>query len=228
MSAQRPFILYGWYKSSCTGRLRIALNCKNIDYEYRSVRLMDGEQHQSDHLALNPSGTVPVLIDQRPGAHGMSFPILQSIAALEYLEDALPDSLPLLPTLSRPLQRAKVRTLVNIIAGDTQPLAHRSTVKDIAAFGQSPDDWMQKYLTKGLLAYEAVASKTAGKFSVGDQLSLADVCLLPCVWNAEKASVDLEQMPVIGSIVRNLSQMEPVKKAHWTAQPDTPADLGWY
>lgn len=228
MATAKPFLLHGWYKSSCTGRLRIALNYKGIPYDYQSVRLMDGEQHGSAHTALNPSGTVPVLTDRRPGMDGMSFPILQSIAAMEYLEETFPDSPPLLPSTTGPLARAKVRTLVSVVASDTQPRAHRTIVKDIAAFGQSPDDWMKKYLTKGLLAYETIASKTAGRYSVGDQLSMADVCLLPCIWNAEKADVDLSQMPTIRRIVQQMSELEPVKKAHWTVQPDTPPDLGWY
>jgi len=228
MVAPKPFLLYGWYKSSCTGRMRIALNYKAIPYEYKSVRLMDGEQHASAHTALNPSGTVPVLIDQRPEADGMSFPILQSIAALEYLEETFPDSPSLLPPASAPLERAKVRTLVNVIASDTQPRAHRTIVKNIAAFGQSPEDWMKKYLTKGLLAYETIASKTAGKYSVGDQLSMADVCLLPCIWNAEKAGVDFSHMSTIMRVVRQMNELQTVQLAHWTKQPDTPADLGWY
>jgi len=226
MSSFQPFLLYGWYKSSATGRLRIALNYKGIPYEYRSVRLMDGEQHKAAHMALNPSGTVPVLTDLRPGSEGASFPIVQSIAALEYLEETFPDSPALLP--SNPLQRAKVRSLVGVISSDTQPRAHRTVVKDIAAFGQSTEAWMTKYLTKGLKAYETIAATTAGKFSVGDQLSMADVCLLPCVWNAEKANVDLEQFPILMKIVRNMNELESVKKAHWTKQPDTPADMGWY
>jgi len=226
MSSQKPFLLYGWYKSSATGRLRIALRYKGIPYEYKSVRLMDGEQHKPAHMALNPSGTVPVLIDLRPESEGMSFPIVQSIAALEYLEEAFPDSPALLP--STPLERAKVRSLVGVIASDTQPRAHRTIVKDIAAFGQSPDDWMKKYLNKGLKAYETIARSTAGKFSVGNQMSMADVCLLPCIWNAEKANVDLEQFPILMKIVANMNDLEAVKKAHWSVQPDTPADMGWY
>ncbi|GAB7340039.1 hypothetical protein MBLNU457_6539t1 [Dothideomycetes sp. NU457] len=226
MPLEKPFLLYGWYKSSATGRLRIALNYKGILYEYKSVRLMDGEQHKPAHMALNPSGTVPVLTDLRPESEGMSFPIIQSIAALEYLEEAFPESPALLP--SEPLERAKVRCLVGVIASDTQPRAHRTVVKDIAAFGQSPDDWMKKYLTKGLTAYETIARSTAAKFSVGNQMSMADVCLLPCVWNAEKANVDLEQFPILTKIVANMNELEAVKKAHWSVQPDTPADMGWY
>ena len=228
MAASKPILLYGWYKSSCTGRLRIALNYKAIPYEYKSVRLMDGEQHGSAHTALNPSGTVPVVVDQRLEADGMSFPILQSIAALEYLEETFPKSPALLPPASDALARAKVRTLVNVVASDTQPRAHRTIVKNIAEFGQSPDDWMKKYLTKGLLAYETIASKTAGKYSVGDQFSMADVCLLPCIWNAEKAGIDFSQMPTIMRVVRQMNELEAIQKAHWTKQPDTPADLGWY
>ena len=80
-------------------------------------------------------------------------------------------------------------------------------------------------MTDGLLAYEAIARSTAGKYSVGDQVSLADVCLVPAVWGAQRWGVDLDQMPVLMGVFENMSKIEEVDKAHWQRQEDTPETL---
>ncbi|KAJ9620556.1 hypothetical protein H2203_007762 [Taxawa tesnikishii (nom. ined.)] len=217
------FHLYTFYRSSCSARLRITLNLKSVPYSSGYVKLYENEQYAPKHRELNPSGSVPVLIHMTPESDGVKFPIPQSIAALEYLEEVIPDH-PLLPPLSQPLERAKVRTLVNVVACDIQPVTNRRTNVAIAAFGQSSQDWCNQFTTRGLQAYEGTVSKTAGRYSVGDQITLADVCLVPAVWNAEMYKVDLAQFPTVSRIYGTLSQMEAVQKAHWKNQPDTPED----
>lgn len=217
------FVLHTYYKSSCSARLRIALNLKNIPAEHASVHLFKGEQRSSEHRTLNPSGSVPVLTHL---AH-QEFPITQSIAALEYLEEMYPDGTPLLPPVSKPIERAKVRTLVNVVASDIQPITNRRIVKAVGDLGGDADEWSKAHMTRGLQAYEAMAARTASAFSVGDEISLADVCLVPAVWNAEKYGVELEKLPTVMRVYRAMMEMEAVQDAHWTRQADTPADLAW-
>jgi len=221
-----PFELYGFYRSSCSGRLRLALNLKGVKYAYKSVDTKNGQQRTSMYKKLNPAGTVPVLIDHRPGFDGASFPITQSVAALEYLEETLPVSFPLLPPASQPLQRAKVRTLVEIVC-DFQPVANRRVAKAVAELGYSFESWMKEQSARGLRSFEGTVSETAGKYSVGDVLSLADVCLIPSIWNAKQWGVDLSEFPTIMRIFNEASKHSEVQKAHWSVQPDTPADLAF-
>ena len=219
------FLLHTYYRSSCSARLRIALNFKGIDAEYAYVLLYKDEQHADKHVELNPSGSVPVLTDLVDG--GPSFPITQSVASLEYLEEIYPDHAPLLPPLSQPLERAKVRTLVNIITNDVQPITNRRITKAVTELGADPIQWSNLYMTRGLQAYEKVASKTAGMYSVGDSVTMADVCLLPALYAAEKHNVELEKLPTIMRVYNSLSQLDAVHGAHWSVQKDTPADMAW-
>ncbi|KAK3680400.1 hypothetical protein LTR37_021262 [Vermiconidia calcicola] len=195
------FEVHTYNRSSCSGRLRIALNLKNLQADYVYVHLFKGEQRSGNHLQLNPSGTVPVLLHRKEGEE-VTFPITQSIAALEYLEEIVPNQVPLLPPLSQPLDHAKVRTLVNIVAIDIQPFSNRSVVKRVTDLGGNAEEWNSGFMMKGLQAYEAVAAKTAGKYSVGDRITLADVCLVPAIWAAEKNSVELEKLPTVMAHLR--------------------------
>ena len=224
-SSRTWFRLHTYYRSSCSGRLRIALNIKSIPAEYAYVHLGNGEQRSPNYHQVNPSGTVPVLTHL--SLAGLEFPITQSIAALEYLEEVFPESRPLLPPQSEPLQRAKVRTLMNVIACDTQPITNRSIGSAVTDLGASHQEWQRKHLGRGLQAYEDIAAGTTGTYSVGDEVSMADVCLVPCVWNAEVYDIDLSKLPTVRRIYGAMMELEAVKKAHWKSQPDTPPDGAW-
>jgi len=199
------------------------LNLKRIPVKYAYVHLFKGEQQSPGHQALNPSGSVPVLTHL---AHP-EFPITQSIAALEYLEEVFPGETPLLPPTSQALERAEVRTLVNIISNDVQPITNRRIVNAVVELGDDREHWSNVYMTRGLQAYESIAVNTAGTFSVGDNSTLADVCLVPAIWAAEKNGVDLERLPTVMRIYRSMMEMEAVQAAHWSRQADTPADMAW-
>ena len=214
-------VLYTYFRSSCSGRLRIALALKNIEAQHVRVNLLGKDQLNNNFLSLNASQSVPVLVDQAYN----DFPIGQSIAALEYLEEAYPDKKQLLPPLSDLLARAKVRVLVNIIACDTQPVTNLRLVEEIRRSGGDVSEWMKKWITQGLRSYELTLSKTAGKYSVGDEITLADVCLVPAVWNAERYGVDMSCMPQLTRVYRTMSEEKAVHLAHWKNQPDTPDDL---
>lgn len=222
MSDSTPsFVLYTYFRSSCSGRLRIALALKDIKAQHIGVNLLHKDQLNDEFSLLNASQSVPVLVDQANN----DFPIGQSIAALEYLEEAYPDKKQLLPPLSDPLARAKVRVLVNIIACDTQPVTNLRLVEEICDPSRDVSEWMKKWISKGLRSYELTLSKTAGKYSVGDEITLADVCLIPAVWGAERYSVDMSSMPQVTRVYKTMSGEKAVQSAHWKNQPDTPEGL---
>ena len=217
-------VLHTYFRSSCSGRLRIALALKNLDVQHVPINLLKKDQLKDDYKSLNASQSVPVLTD--PAAK--DFPIGQSIAALEYLEEAYPDRRRLLPPLSNPIARAKVRVLVNIIACDTQPVTNLRLVEEIRNLGADLSEWMKNKIGRGLQSYEMTLASTAGKYSVGDEITLADVCLVPAVWGAERYDVDMSSMPLLTKVYKAMSQQEAVWLAHWKNQPDTPADLRGY
>ncbi|KAG2417474.1 maleylacetoacetate isomerase [Aspergillus terreus] len=215
--------LYTYFRSSCSARLRIALNLKSLAYTPIPVNLLQGEQLTPENRARNPSATVPTLIIERPAN---TVTITQSIAALEYLEEAFPDAPnALLPPASDPEARATVRTLADIISCDVQPVTNLRILKRVAPFGVDRGAWSKDLIEDGFRAYEAIVQRTAGTFSVGDRITIADVCLLPAVWGAVRSGVDMSAFPTIQRIAERLEMEEAVKKAHWTTQSDTPEDL---
>ncbi|OBT63883.1 maleylacetoacetate isomerase [Pseudogymnoascus sp. 23342-1-I1] len=216
------FQAYVYYRSSCSGRLRIALNLKSIKPTYKYINLIKKEQRTSEYTLINPSHTVPTLIIT-PSSGSPPLKLTQSIPALEYLEEAYPSLRPLLP--AAPAARATVRTLTAIIAADVQPITNLSILNRVEAIGGDKALWAREIMTQGLLAYEAVARESAGEFSVGDEVSLADVCLVPAVWGAERFGVDFGDMPTVRRVYEKLAAMEEVKRAHWSRQEDTPEEL---
>ncbi|EEU37331.1 uncharacterized protein NECHADRAFT_67879 [Fusarium vanettenii 77-13-4] len=216
------YTLYSYFRSSCSARLRIALNIKSIKYDMVYVNLLKNEQLSDEHKALNPSASVPILINK--ASKGTPFKFGQSVAALEYLEEKHPD-VPMLPPTSDPEARAMVRTLVDIVCVDIQPPTNLRIMRRVRELGGSAEDWNLQLMTQGMAAYENVAAGTAGKYSFGDELTLADACLIPAIWNAERFGVDLNAFPTITKIVENLKDHPAVVKAHWQNQPDTPENL---
>ncbi|KAG0158156.1 hypothetical protein PDIDSM_5669 [Penicillium digitatum] len=217
-------ILYTYFRSSCSARLRIALHLKQIHFTSIYVNLLRGEQSSSTHLAINPSGTVPALVIQRDSIAPVT--ITQSLAALEYLEEAFPEQGPaLLPPISDPESRAAVRTLANMISCDIQPVTNLRILKRVGPLGVDRAEWSTGLVEDGLRAYEVVVRKSAGKFSVGDFITIADLCLIPAVWGAQRLGVDLGQFPITNEIVKNLEMEEAVKKGHWRSQDDAPEEF---
>lgn len=223
-TTQTPKItLHTYFRSSSAARLRIALHLKSIPYTSIPVNLLKGEQTSPSNTALNPSATVPTLVIQTSIS---TVTIPQSLAALEYLEETIPSPThALLPPPSDPETRALVRTLSQIIACDVQPVTNLKILKRVAPFGFDRESWSKELIEDGFRAYEAIVVKTAGKYSVGDGITMADVCLLPAVWGAERSGVDLGAFPTIRGIAERLETVEAVKKAHWRTQGDTPEEF---
>lgn len=130
------YTLYSYFRSSCSARLRIALNLKDIPYDVVPVNLVRDEQLSEAHRALNPSATVPLLLFRRPERHG--FRVGQSVAGLEFLDEVHPQT-PLLPPAGDAEARAVVRALVHIVAADTQPVTKLRVVRRVRALGGDAD-----------------------------------------------------------------------------------------
>ncbi|KAI8621730.1 maleylacetoacetate isomerase [Chytriomyces sp. MP71] len=206
-------VLYSYWRSSASWRVRAALLYKGIEHEIVPVNLVKGEQADPENLARNPSGFVPTL-DHKGDL------LVQSPAILEFLEDVYPVS-PLLP--ADPVPRARVRALAAIIACDTHPIQNLGVIKKVASLRgkEGVDTEFAKWvIEKGFTAYERAVAKTMGKYSVGDSLSIADLCLIAQHYNAVRFNVDLTPFPNIVKLVAVLSEEECIQKSHPSTQPD--------
>ncbi|KAH8893641.1 maleylacetoacetate isomerase [Thozetella sp. PMI_491] len=202
--------LYSSPVSDCSARLRIAMNLKEISYQTISINLREIQSANPEYSSINPAETVPTLIISKANdpTHQKEIAISQSLAALEYLEEAFPDARRLLPHDAD--ARAKVRSLIGIVATDIHPLTTPRVGKEIRTRVPNPGPsvakstvklgWDVYWISRGLSTYEKFAVETAGEYSFGDDVSLADVCLLPQLWTAQKFGVDLAQFPTISRI----------------------------
>nr|KAF6392131.1 glutathione S-transferase zeta 1 [Pipistrellus kuhlii] len=201
MSESGKPILYSYFRSSCSWRVRIALALKSIDYETVPINLIKdgGQQFSKEFQALNP---------------------MKQLAIIEYLEETRPTPR-LLP--QDPKKRVLVRMISDLIAGGIQPLQNLSILKQVGQENQLA--WAQKAINSGFSALEQILQSTAGKYCVGDEVSMADLCLVPQVANAERYKVDLTPYPTISRINKALLALEAFQVSHPCRQPDTPPEL---
>jgi len=205
-------ILYSYWRSSCSWRVRIALELKSVDYEYRAIHLVKngGQQLTSEYGEINPLNQVPAFVYNDET-------ITQSMAILEYLEAIFPE-VKLLPY--EPLQKAKVREICEVINAGTQPIQNLSVMNKHSDIQAERVAWSHFWINKGLIAVEVLVSKSGGKYCVGDEITMADCCLIPQVYNANRFKVDMKQFPNINRIVQNLEQVKAFVRAHPDNQPD--------
>ena len=181
--------LYSYWRSSCSWRVRISMALKGIEYEYVPVHLVKAEQKSVDYSEKNPNQLVPTF------QHG-DVVISQSLAILEYIEEAFPENgYPLLP--KSPADRATVRKLCGLVACDIQPVQNLRVLLDIIDVGGDKMEWGKKVITRGFWALEKELVKSAGKYCFGDNVTLADCCLIPQIYNARRFSVEMEKFPTI-------------------------------
>ena len=209
-------VLHSYWRSSCSWRVRLALRLKKIDYEYRAVHLVKGEQSTSEHLLLNASAQVPVLeID------GLC--LTESVSICEYLEETRSgDNIPsLLP--KEPSKRALVRQIVEIVNSGIQPKQNLSLINYVSEhFGgeERKYEWARHWTGKGLDVLESTLRECAGSCCVGDEISLADCFVIPQVYNAVRMGLDYKKWETIAGIYESLSERQEFKDAHPAAQPD--------
>jgi len=187
--------LYDYWRSSASYRVRIALNLKGLAYQQTVVNLLEGEHHTDLHRQRSPIGYVPALaIDGQM--------MTQSLAIIEYLEARFPDPA-LLP--ADPAEAARLRAIAHTIAMDIHPVCNLNvTNHHAAAFdgdAAAKDDWMVHFMTRGLMAVEAMADHPAtGRFLHGDAPGLADCVLIPQLYNARRREMTLAEMPRLAAI----------------------------
>lgn len=182
--------LHGFFRSSATYRVKIALGLKGLGFDYLSYRLGDKEQRSPAYLSLNPQGLVPALeIDDAV--------LTQSLAICEYLDELHPDP-PLLP--ASPLERAKVRAAAYVIACDIHPLQNLKILNRLRAMGHNQadvDQWGRTVIEEGLAAYEALLPAQDSAFSFGDRPSLADIFLIPQLVNARRFGLEITSKRIL-------------------------------
>lgn len=209
--------LYNYWRSTSSWRIRIALAHKGLRYDYQAVHLVrgGGEQNGPDYQAINPTRTVPLLEDE---VDGKPWRLSQSMAILEYLEERYPTP-PLLPRA--PLARARARQYAEAINSGMQPYQNlavsqyvRDTLKgDVQA-------WTQHWLGRGLTALETQVAETAGRFCVGDEVSFADVMLVPQLFGARRVSVNLSPYPRLLAIEAACTALPAFQTSRPELQPD--------
>ena len=201
-------VLYDYYRSSAAYRVRIGLNLKDVEYESRPVNLLNGEQKSDEYRSLNPQGLVPMLdIDGRR--------LTQSLSILVYLDQAVPEP-PLMPR--DVADQAHVRTLALTVACDIHPLNNLRVLKYLAStFAIEPDardEWYRHWIREGLAALEILSAPRAGDFLFGDSPTLADICLVPQLFNARRYGVPLDDYPTLLRADENASKLEAFAAAH--------------
>ncbi|HEY8426948.1 MAG TPA: maleylacetoacetate isomerase [Sandaracinaceae bacterium] len=210
--------LYGYWRSSATYRVRIALAYKGVPHEIVPVHLLEGggQQHTEAYRAKNPMAQVPALeLDD-------GTVLAQSMAILEYLEERYPEP-PLLP--KNPVQRARARQLAEIVNSGIQPLQNLDVTKRLEAAGVDAKAWSVGVIRRGLAAYEAIAARTAGEFSVGDAPTIADCALVPQLYNARRFGIDVAaEHPTLARIEARCAELEAFARAHPDRQPDAPRE----
>ena len=208
-------ILYDYFRSSAAYRVRIALQLKGLQAERRFIHLRKGEQRAPAYLELNPQGLVPLLVvgPER---------IAQSLAIIEYLDEKHP-SPPFLPV--GPEDRAFVRSIALAIACDIHPLNNTRVLaylsRDLAIEEPRRDTWYRHWVQEGFRAIETrLVERATGRYCLGDTPTLADICLVPQVFNAQRLDVDLAPYPRIRAIHAACMQNQAFADAQPSRQPD--------
>ena len=203
-------ILYDYFRSSASYRVRIALNLKGIDYEQRAISLVQGEQQAPSYRQLNPQGFVPML--EIDGAR-----LTQSLSIIVYLDQKYREP-PLMP--ADPADGAHVRSLALAVACDVHPLNNLRVLKylrgPLGVSEEARDEWYRHWVAEGLAALEEMARPKAGAFLFGDTPTIADICLVPQLYNARRFSVPLTDYPTL----RRADETASAHAAFADAHPD--------
>ena len=215
------FTLYSYYRSSTSYRVRIALNFKNIPYEQKTVHLLEGggQQNQPEYRNLNPAGGVPTLVHN----HNI---LSQSFPVIEYIDELYP-SPPLFPKAT--FDRAKVRQICEHINCEIHPIANLKVQQYLTGplqlSEETKNNWVKHWIQDGMTSLEKLLIPFSKTYSFGDQITAADLFLVPQVFSAKRFGVKIENYPTIMKLNENALKIESFKQAHPHLQPDTPSEL---
>ena len=222
MSADIDLQLYSYYRSSAAYRVRIALAIKQLSYHQLPINLLSGEQRQPEYLQTNPGGLVPTITT----AEGT---LTQSLAIIEYLEERYPKP-SLLPQSA--MNRAQVRSIAYQVAMDIHPLNNPRVTQFLGAtIGLNKEQklhWYHHWIAQGFGALETnlKALNSNGRYCFGDSLTMADICLIPQVYNALRFDCPMQDYPLISAIYSHCSDLAEFIAASPESQPDCPAKGG--
>ncbi len=206
--------LYSYWRSSAAYRVRLALACKGLDFDTKAIDLRHGGQTSIGYKVLNPQGLVPFLID---GDAGMN----QSLAILEYLDEVYPEP-PLLP--ADPVARAHARAAAQIVACDIHPINNLRVLrylKEPLGHDQAEiDSWARHWIETGLETLEEIAEAGGHDFLCGPAVTMADLCLVPQLYNARRVQADIARFPRLGAIDRRINALPWAQAARPERQPD--------
>lgn len=211
--------LYNYYRSSASFRVRIALELKGLTYDYVPVHLAKGEHKQPAYAELSATGLVPALVTDHGDTLG------QSLAIIEYLDEMHPEPR-LLPR--DPVRRAQVRSLAQLIACEIHPLNNLRVLKylvhELKVGEDAKNGWYRHWVRTGLEAYERELQRLpAGKYSFGDQPTLADCCLVPQIFNGQRFDCDFSGLPRTMAAFEACMALPAFQKAQPSSCPDNEA-----
>lgn len=212
-------LLYNYFRSSTSYRARLALNLKGLEYEYKPINILKGEQRSSEYLKINALGGVPTLVHD-----GKYIP--ESMAIIEYLEEIFPQN-PLLP--KDPYLRARVRQVCEIVNSFMHPMGNAKTQNYLANkhgyTQEQKEEWLGFWLSQGLEALENTLKEFSGKYCFGDEITMADIFVIPQLLTCARFKVDVAAYKTLVKINENCLKLEAFKKAHPFVQIDTPEEL---
>ncbi|HOP19148.1 MAG TPA: maleylacetoacetate isomerase [Amphiplicatus sp.] len=207
--------LLGYWRSSATYRVRIALALKGLDYDYQPVNLLKGEQSGAEYTKKNPQALVPTLVTDAGEE------ISQSLAIIEFLQETFPSPSVLPKT---PILRAKARAIAAAIACEAQPFANLRIQKYLTETLGVSDEAKAAFLNRwpggALNAVETMARETTGAFCVGDEPTIADAFLVPQIFASRRFNIDLSNCPTLLAIDERCQKLPAFIKAHPDNQPD--------
>lgn len=212
-------VLYNYFRSSTSYRVRLALHYKGLQFEYKPINLLKGEQLSADYKKINPLGGVPTLVHD-----GKIIP--ESFAIMEYLDEVFPQK-PLFPKDA--YTKARIRQVCEVINSFMHPMANLKTLKYMEAkhgYDQSQkDEWAQHWVSQGLEVLETTLKEFSGTYSFGNEITMADLFLIPQLLTSQRYKVDISKYPTLVKINENCLKLESFQKAHPFVQIDTPEEF---
>jgi len=208
-------VLHNYWRSSASHRVRIALEVKQLAFDYAIINILQRDQFSDLYRGMNPMSQVPTLVVTEDS--GTTHTLTQSLPILEFLDERFPTT-PLLP--KDPYRRHQVRALCEVINSGIQPLQNLAVIKAIKAMGHDTNTWTQSYITPGLAAFEQAVKPSSGLFCAGDAVTFADCFLVPQLASSRRFGVEVERFPRLLEIEARCLALPAFQRAAPDQQPD--------